>query len=135
LAGLPAARQIRSLEFDFPSGHDDPTRDHGVEGLRALAASSHLAALQRLSIHSHRIGAAGLGVIAQSPAFANLTHLALTDPALRDVGNEPVLQLVNAPHLAGLVQLRVADMTFGAHLLRSMRWGGRGQTGSRGPTA
>jgi uncharacterized protein (TIGR02996 family) len=134
LANLSAANQIRSLEIDRPSDRPEVV-SFGIEGIRALAASPKLGQLRRLSLHSHHIGADGAEVVAGAPTFNQLTHLALTDPALQDAGNEPILRLINSPNLLNLIDLQVGNSKFGQHVIQSMRSGEQSRAEGRGPAS
>lgn len=132
LADLPAAHQIRSLEVDDPSTPPHP-EDFGVEGIRSLAESPHLRGLRSLRLHSHQIGEAGADLIAGSPAFANLTRLALTDPALSaNPAAARMGRLIESPHLSRLVELQYGNISLGDHALRRVRPTGPGPSGGRG---
>ena len=136
LAALPAAHQIRSLEIDRPYTEESPSsaNDCGVEGIRALAESPYLGGLRSLRLHSHRLGEAGTDIVTGSPTFANLTHLALTDPDLRTnpAGTARMSRLIQSPHLSRLVELQYGDISLGAHALHRLRSVGPGPSGGRG---
>ncbi|MBY0457171.1 MAG: TIGR02996 domain-containing protein [Gemmataceae bacterium] len=129
LAALPAAARIRTLEVGLDVVHPNPL-ECGIEGVRALAASPHLAGLRQLRLHSHNLDANAVEVIAGVPAFANLTHLALTNPALRAT---PVENLVQLSRLSRLAELQLGDVRYGPQVLRLFRTPAAGQSDDRGP--
>jgi hypothetical protein len=94
-------------------------RQFGVEGIHWLVASPHLSKLNRLTLHSHGIGAAGAKVIADSPAFHDLTHLTLDDPAFNRLGHKSHERVATA--MAGLHELRLGDTVIGGYALRQLR--------------
>ena len=58
----------------------------GVEGARALAASSHLSHLTHLDLAGNVIGDVGVEALAASPHLSHLTHLNLGDNFIGPAG-------------------------------------------------
>lgn len=125
LAHLPALSSLRSLELDYGPDTGLPTGEYGIDGVAALADSSHLSGLRRLTLHSRHIGEDGARRIADSPTFSNLTHLTLSDPAFQRSGHRFVRELVGSPHLGRLERLQLGDAAFPAAVLPHPRRAGR----------
>jgi hypothetical protein len=131
-AQLPAIQQVRSLEFEKP-GIIVGEGEYGPEGIRALAASPYLKQLQKLSLHSPRIGEEGAMVIAGSPTFQNLTHLTLSDPQLANPRINYV-GLMRSPHLSKLQEITLGERVINGFRLREYRGPTYAQDTSQGRT-
>jgi uncharacterized protein (TIGR02996 family) len=118
---IPALTQTLSLEIDQATENGHLSGRYGMAGVEALASSKYLANLRRLSLHAHQIGEAEAMRIAQSPTFANLTHLTLSAPGLEAAGQDFLLRLVNAPNQWSLQSLRLASEEYGSQVLRQLR--------------
>jgi uncharacterized protein (TIGR02996 family) len=121
LSAIPVLAQAVSLEIDLPSTTGALSGTCGIEGVEALASSDHLTNLRQLSLHSHHIGEPEAARIAQSPTFANLTHLTLSGPSFDQSSDAFVARIIRSPHLRNLQQLQLGSDSYGPSVLRQTR--------------
>jgi uncharacterized protein (TIGR02996 family) len=110
LTASPHLKGLTSLNLRYPVTHHYPITPADV---RAFLSSLEMPGLRHLNLCGMSIGARGAKALASNPHFARLTMLTLRDCKIPDNG---IRELLDSPHLQGLVSLDVAANPLGPGL-------------------
>ena len=91
--------------------------DLRLEGVQAIAESSHLSGLTTLDLSLNQIGAKGMLMLTASPQFCRVRSLHLPANAIRDAGARA---LAASPHMTRLTTLDLARNSIGGPGIRAL---------------